>query len=433
MGLFDKIKNIFKTVSITDCDASGQKILQTQSYKRLTDLLPEWDRIVKDGILTNEKEALRTLRHIFRSLKVYFLVLENEFETSYTKKNMQKLKDQLEQILEYHRDLFVLFLLFHDLGRPMNREWHTYESAEILYVILEEGRWNLDLEIKNMLLGIVRYHLIPGTILTGESNYSSAISLYCDPELSKIWIKKDLTILFFTILEVFTFIDISGYDYAQIQPSYFSYYNSIRKNLSRCFLSVKEKDFSERGPILFRLLSELDYSNLKWRISCALRIFQFADEKTPYDKRYFLNKVEKGLEANGSSWNEFATSIAKSHSLIQVKYGLGILMALAINGSFWKPISDKEKVSSKLFEFWQVCARKIEGYNPKHLSNETNIKNQPLLWNFVFILPRGWFFEGDIVNKIKSTKFFNDIEETEPIYDERTNSLILTIKPLEHS
>jgi len=38
----------------------------------------------------------------------------------------------LLNLYDFHPDFFPLLLLFHDIGRPFNREWHTYESAEMI-------------------------------------------------------------------------------------------------------------------------------------------------------------------------------------------------------------------------------------------------------------------------------------------------------------
>jgi HD superfamily phosphodiesterase len=120
-------------------------------------------------------------------------------------------------------------LLYHDIGRPFNKEWHTYESAKII----EEYNLFLKSEIPQkyirILLGVIKHHLFFGTIFTGESSYLGATILLRDQSLKPIWESKEEIDLFFQILLLFTVIDILGYDYSKIFDHYLYYYLKIKK------------------------------------------------------------------------------------------------------------------------------------------------------------------------------------------------------------
>ena len=63
---------------------------------------------------------------------------------------------------------------------------------------------------ENVLTGVIRHHLLPGTIFTGESSYFGAVSLYKDKSLQDIWSSYEHIDILFHSLMVFTIIDIWG-------------------------------------------------------------------------------------------------------------------------------------------------------------------------------------------------------------------------------
>ena len=100
--------------------------------KRLRNLLPEWSNIIYNGLKYDETETFRTIRHIFRSLWTFYAIMNGNFESNVKKENINSLQKDLEKVSRFQSDFFPLLLIYHDIGRPFNREWHTFESAKIV-------------------------------------------------------------------------------------------------------------------------------------------------------------------------------------------------------------------------------------------------------------------------------------------------------------
>jgi len=387
--------------------------------------VPGWGDFILKGIDYDRSETLRTVRHIFRSLWVYYAMMNNKFEVDIKSENLSLLKNTLNKIYDYNSEVFPLLLLFHDIGRPFNKEWHTFESASIIKQNRLLTKFQLSLKQQLILYGAIKYHLLPGTIYTGESSYYGAISIFNDKDLQILWQSTEDISIFFHILNAFTLVDIWGYDYSKIYDHYFKNYDKIRLNLSDIFNKTKLFEFEERSFALFNALSNLDKNNLKWRISCALRIFQFVEISPDLTIELYFSKVDEALAQIGINWDIFAKSLEDKHTVIQFKYGLPLVMLLA-SGSFKRePINHEDKIDPKLFHFWQNCCEKVS-----FRLSETSLKdiNIPRAWNFIFGLPRGWFFKEEYMNYIKSEQFLKDLRKTPSKYDPNFDSYFVNFK-----
>ncbi|MEJ2296681.1 MAG: hypothetical protein P8Y23_18185, partial [Candidatus Lokiarchaeota archaeon] len=78
-------------------------------------------------------------------------------------------------------------LLYHDIGRPFNKEWHTFESAKMIQEDISLLTSEIPQKYIKILLGVIKNHLLIGTIFTGESSYGGAIALLKDQSLNNIW------------------------------------------------------------------------------------------------------------------------------------------------------------------------------------------------------------------------------------------------------
>ncbi|TFG28711.1 MAG: hypothetical protein EU532_04695 [Promethearchaeota archaeon] len=391
---------------------------------RLTNLLPEWAEIIHNGIKHDEVETYRTIRHIFRSLWTYFTILNGKFESNIKNENIKSLQKDIEKISRFHKDIFPIILLYHDIGRPFNREWHTFESAKIIQKRKLLRNLNFTPMQQDILSGVVRHHLLPGTIFTGESSYFGAISLYNDKNLDPIWLSNQNIDMFFHILMVFTIIDIWGYDYSKIYDHYFSHYSQIRDNLTSIFGKIDSIELRDHKNYLYNKLSTLDAFNLKWRVACALRIFQFINTRPYLTEDFYYAKLYEALNNINQNWEDFSGSLGVEHSQIQFKYALPIMMVLASGNFARKPFDPKEKLLPGIFNFWNTCTNmiKISNEKPESYSNNTHV-----LWNFVFNLPRGWFFQSKHVRYILSNKFLTNIEKTKVEFNPEMDCYLVNI------
>jgi len=388
--------------------------------KKLTKLLPEWSDVIYNGLKYDETETYRTIRHIFRSLWTYYAIVNGYFESNVKKENILLLQKDLEKVFQLNSDYFPLLLLYHDIGRPFNREWHTFESAKIIQQRKMFQSFNLSPIQEVILTGVIRHHLLPGTIFTGESSYFGAISVYNDQNLQDIWLSYENIDILFHSLMVFTIIDIWGYDYSKIFDHYFSHYYQIRDNLTRVFAKINSIDEKEHQIKLFQEFSKIDEINLKWRLACALRIFQFVDTQTYLTENFYYTKIDEGLRDNNQNWKDFSNYLGNIHSLIQFKYALPLMMVLASGNFVRKPFDPEEKIHPQIFDFWQTCTNIVK-------STQTN-SNYPLLWNFIFNLPRGWFFQSKHVKYVLSDKFLIDITKSSVDFNSKMDSYMINIR-----
>ena len=393
--------------------------------KKLTQLLPEWANIIYKGLKYDETETYRNVRHIFRSLWSYFAIVNGKFESNVKKENIKFLQKDLEKIFKFQQDFFPLLLLYHDIGRPFNREWHTFESAKIIQQKEMYQSFHLSPIQEIILTGVIRHHLLPGTIFTGESSYFGASSLYNDDNLQDVWLSNENIYIFFHTLMVFTIIDIWGYDYSKIYDHYFSHYVQIRDNLTKVFAKIDSIEEQERQMYLYQELSKIDEIKLKWRMACALRIFQFVNTRSYLTEEFYFTKIDEGLNDKGQTWKDFSSSLGHEHSLIQFKYALPIMMVLASGNFVRKPFDPKEKVLPGIFNFWQTCTNVVKSLNKNPNSFP---KNYPLLWNFIFNLPRGWFFQSKNVKYVLSDKFLKNIEKTSYEFNPEMDCYMMNIK-----
>ncbi|MBD3339855.1 MAG: hypothetical protein GF353_12150 [Candidatus Lokiarchaeota archaeon] len=400
-------------------------ILKSPQMKYLTNLIPKWFKIVQLGLEVDKEETYRTIRHIFRSLWIYFSILNDTFPNDITTKNLNVLKEKLVNLRNFSNNLFPLLLLYHDLGRPFNRIWHSLESYDI---VNKEGlfdEFNIGQDQLMVLLGVIKHHLLLGTIFTGEASYYGSIALFKDRELRNLFSSPELIETYFNAQLAFTLIDIWGYDYSRIYDHYFKYYNTISKNLINLF--TESVSYNNQGKL--NLLSEelilRDNKNLKWRISCALRIFQFVDTDRALTENFYYSKVIEALSDFGYTWKQFNEILGMNHSLIQLKYALSILMVLASGKFKSKPIDKGELIDPSLFKFWIHCTKKIQSYEDEIKQKK---RDSPLLWNYIFEIPRRWYLKGEFNRYVHSDEFFENIYKSKPYFNFNQDMYIIKIQ-----
>lgn len=372
------------------------------------------NRLIQKGIKVDKQETLRTIRHIFRSLYVYFSIVNKQATVDLNFEFQRFLKTDLNHLYEINPDLFTYMLLYHDIGRPFNKEWHTFESAKLIQEKNLISKTDMPQKYITILIGAIKYHLLLGTIFTGESSYVGALVLLFDINLRRIWESEEETDLFFQILLLFSVVDILGYDYSKIYDHYLSYYLKIKKNLVNGFNHIRIIDNTEeKQKMLYNYFYKLDEENLKWRIACSLRIFQFVNTGPELTKEFYFRKIDQGLEKIGSNWDQFSKNLGIEHSLAQFKYALPLMMILASGSFSRKPIDKDYIVNRNIYKFWEVSMSKVKNY-----SKEVHLGKFPIkLWNFIFKFPRNWFLDENFLKIIQSKKFFSLIDYSIPKID----------------
>jgi hypothetical protein len=222
-------------------------------------------------------------------------------------------------------------------------------------------------------------------------------------------------------MKAFTLIDIWGYDYSEIYNHYFSYYNEISANLIKIFQkSIKLNDEDGQKKCLKRAFFKLDNKNLKWRIGCSMRIFQFITVKPYLTEEFYFSKIENGLGNIGISWEDFQEKLREVHPRIQFKYALPLMMILSSNKFQREAIDDSFTIQSKIFSFWSTCADIIENKISKEVNSNFD------LFYLVFDFPRHWFFNSPDREKIRAN-IINALHSSTFSYDTKKSAYILTL------
>ncbi len=393
---YQKLEKIFIESNLNIWQISETDLINSEEVKQLSILFPKWFDFVIKGIEQDKYEAFRTLRHTFHALYNYFSIINNQFEKDINKNNIIILRNQLEELYEFQPLYFPLILLYHDLSRPFNRTWHTIESEKLIREHHFLDRFNLSKIIKKLILISIKHHLLIGTIFTGESSYYGSIALYSDLKDDNKPISDYHIQILFKTLKVFTFVDIWGYNYSQIYDHYFYYYDEICANLTEVFTHCfKVKKEESQKKYLEKSLFQLDTQNLKWRIACSLRIFQFITVKPYLTENFYYSKIEEGLALIGTDWKQFQSSLGDEHPRIQFKYTLPLMMILSMKEFRREPVNESTLVQGDIFSFWSACSQIVGKFLSKNPNSKFN------LFYYVFDFPRSWFFNSDYIEKIK--------------------------------
>jgi len=396
------LEALFERIDLNWCDNPGKEILASENYTRLLALFPNLQELNQDWIQTDAFEFNRTMRHIFRCLKVYYLLKNGTFSyDSLSKDSYEKLRQKIERFTVQNELLLPILLMYHDIGRFIGRAAHTYHSADLIVRRGLLDAFKISDTEKLILRKTIEYHLLLATIYTGESTFFGLLSLLNDKEFTQILkIKNGKNIEFFVdLLEIFTYIDVLGYPYSRIFDHYLIYYEQINKILQsllrlwpdQAAITSKAKEYS------------LQWTD--WRLACALRIFQFINTEPYLTEAFYFDALKQSLrsECEGRGvkfdWSSIKTKFLSDNYKFQAKYALAFLMLLTF-GEFKRAKLEKDqKVSSKLLRFWILLSAEIK---------RRGLNAEESVWNIYFEklpfwsdIPKG-FSEKLEVNALKS-------------------------------
>ena len=280
--MIDKLHNIFSNLELSWID-SYSEIDKSNDYNRLLSIFPNLEKIFQDGNDREKEEFQRTVRHIFRLFKIFFLIKNGEFShETLSQESLNVIREKLLNQDSQNELIIPIILMYHDIGRLVNKKDHPYYSYKL---ISEENLLELfglsDIE-KLLINKVIQYHLLFATIYTGESTFYGAYSLLNDTEINELLTNTDNIKRFIDLLEIFTYIDILGYSYARIYDHYIEYYEEINIKLI-CILSL----WPDKEEALNKALT---YSQewIEWRIAGALRIFQYINTQPYLTKNFYF-------------------------------------------------------------------------------------------------------------------------------------------------
>ncbi|MFX1571514.1 MAG: hypothetical protein ACFFB0_02115 [Promethearchaeota archaeon] len=382
MKIVKSLENLISKIDLEWIDNSNE-LTNSNYYHELMLLFPNLHKFFEEGQHEDEFEFFRTLRHILRTLKIYFLIKNNKFfHNTLSISSLQTIRKKVLCQTIRNELILPLILMYHDIGRFYDKENHPYQS----YLLINDRELLEPYDIseldKLLISKIIQYHLLFATIYTGESTFYGIYSLINDNEFIKLVSNEKFGDIFIDILEIFTYIDILGYSYAVIYDHYIIYYNEINSKLKKLLSFWPDK--------VMILKKAIDYSQewVEWRIAGALRIFQFINTQQYLTKDFFFKKIiastREPIEEMKEEldWNIIKDKYLMNTWKIQIKYGLGILMLLTIGKFYRGPIEEDGKISNNLIIFWILLSKEIA---------ERSIEDKEILWNVHFKgLPNWW-------------------------------------------
>jgi len=370
--MLDSLDKLFKKIELSWID-SVRNIDNSDELSHLLSIFPNLERIFQEAQEKNNDEIQRTIKHIFRSFKIFFLIKSGKL--SHDTLSQESITIIREKVLKQHSQnqlIIPILLMYHDIGRYIDNKKHPYQSYYLISSMdLLETFELSDIE-KLLIRKIIHYHLLIATIYTGESTFYGIYSLFKDPEFIMLISNENAIDRFIDLLEVFTYIDILGYYYTKIFDHYIKYYEEISSKLKIILNIWPNKELT--------LLKAKDYSQewLEWRLAGALRIFQFVETKPHLTKEFYYNKLKDSIKENGNhpfnglNWDSLKDQYLTHSYKIQLRYSLALLMILAFGGFQRMGLKINAGVSNKLIFFWTLLSKEIESRsrnNPKSLWN----------------------------------------------------------------
>ncbi|NVM17238.1 MAG: hypothetical protein HWN80_05935 [Candidatus Lokiarchaeota archaeon] len=417
--IIKQLQKIFSDVSDID---SLKEIEQTKFYTDFLKLFPNLSEVFNLGIDRDKQEFTRTIKHIFRSIKIFLSLLSNSFSyEGFSSQTISKISKKIEDIQEYNSLIIPLILIYHDIGKFVRKRDHPYQS----FILISDRKLLSPFELiendKLLIRKVIQYHILFATIYTGESTYYGSYSLISDSFLTQLLSDHKYLDLFVDLLEIFTFIDILGYSYSQIFDHYVIYYERINQKLKEIFRLVSDKEKA--------IQKALQYSQewIDWRIAGAMRIFQFIGTKPYLSEEFYYNTIKASLDSipfekynfSRMEWEQLKENALNQSCKIQIKYGLAFLMILAFGSFHRATVKEDVKISYNLLLFWMLLCRETK---------KRSIKNDDGLWNVYILGIHNWFtLSRKIFMKINEKLISTVIQEAESFFDKELREYTLNL------
>ncbi|MDX1799028.1 MAG: hypothetical protein R3255_10300, partial [Candidatus Lokiarchaeia archaeon] len=242
--MINSLEKLFKNIKLSWID-SYPDIETSNEFTKLISVFPNLTEIFQDAREKNNDEFQRTIRHIFRSYKIFFLLKNGEFlHETLSQESISKIR---EKVLNQHfknQKFIPIILMYHDIGRYIDNKKHPTQSYKLVSSMDLLKPFMLSDTEKLIIENIIHYHLLIATIFTGESTFYGIYSLFKDPEFIKLLSSDNTVNIFIDFLEIFTFIDILGYYYTKIFDHYIKYYEEISSKLKEILNCFPDKEFA---------------------------------------------------------------------------------------------------------------------------------------------------------------------------------------------
>jgi hypothetical protein len=415
---FDEFIAIFSDPNLRKIDDNRISITDTKYFKNIVKIMPKLEIIFSDARDKDEFECNRTIRHTLRILTVYFLILNGEFKPpgKLPKDYFNIIRDLIAKINNINNKFLPAIFLLHDIGKPFNQRSHPKESAKIIekYNLLDYFNFE---EKRNILVKkVIEYHLMMGTINNGESSLWALINFIKDKETSILIDEEKLLDLYLDVSVVFAVLDVYGYGYGIVNSNYIDQYFEL-KNIFKKLLIIEDKEE------FYKTLDSFCFERIDWRLSSALRIFQYYNSTPVYSKEFFIERIWDAINrctgdiVNSNNWDDYKIKKFTNTSRVQLMYGLPIMMRLAMSFErrSWK-IDENLVIKTDLIDFWLALNNRINVFLEKSDGGKFPIQ---VVWKG---LPHWSQFDDNIFNLLKGESISkiimnSKIEQKQDEYD----------------
>lgn len=406
-----------KKVSLSSIDNPQGNIVDSAVFQQFIKVLPRFCQVQEEGLQKNPEELQNTMQHTLRALTVYSQFRAGVFEKfkgfNLSKESIKSIQKLLNECNDHKTPYLSLILALHDIGRPFDRANHSYESARLIETFNLLGKFNMTEKERLLVSKVIKYHLLVGSIYSGESTFYYLTSLCQDQGF--VLLLEDLRYLklFSTLITVFTVFDIWGYSYGRIFEHYIRHYIQIKTQVETLLSLWPNREMLAHQA---RIICQ---TRLEWRLASAVRIFQYIETSPELTYNFYVQKVKEATaaylqqELNDELWLHFKRDQLSELYKTQLKYGLSLLQRLASGQNYHHVRKGyvPQQISPDLIRFWVLLDQKIRELN----------QTSPFphaIWNIFFDgLPRRYLDAMRLLLELDMTDFEKMLAYATPVYD----------------
>ena len=379
-GFRNQLLSFSQGISLEWLSHNKESIQSTPELQRLIELFPPLEETFRNWTESDQGEFLRTVIHTFQAQAAFNHVCAESFpESGLGEEVIKKVNDLGVSISSFSTAVMPIILWLHDIGRCEDKEKHTEKSAEMISSLGFLNNKGLLEEEIILIRKVVQYHLLIGTLYTGESSYLSFYPLLKDEEFKIILQDHSLISRFLDSLTLFTIIDVWGYHINDISPTMIDNYLDIRKEMEGIFSA---KNSAEE---IKKRLKKRSRRHLEWRLMGYMMAFSKMGKKPYLTRSFYMDMILNGYgkykerEQIPLEWNEFKDRCLNKIDQVQFKYGLGVLIPLSYGGTGEKMhLTEDTQVNPNLFQLLVCINNRIQ-------EEESSPQCIPeAIWNVVF-------------------------------------------------
>jgi hypothetical protein len=378
---FNKLLKFSEGISFDWLNHNREQIDNTAEFNNLIHLFPPLDEIFRKGLEEDPHEFTRTLIHTFQTQAAYNRICSGDFpESELDRTAIREVYDLAHSISSSSPLMMPIILWLHDIGRFEDKGRHNEKSAEMISEFNLLNDKGLSEEEAILIRKVIQYHLLIGTLYTGESSYMCFEPLLKDEGFQIILRDKPSIKLFVDALTLFTMIDVWGYHTNDISPNMIDNYLGIRQEMGQIF--AKSGNLSE----IIKGLREKSRKHLDWRLMGYMMAFSKIGKKPHLTFDFYAGMINDGFrryaerEGLSTDWNGFKDTYLNKIDQVQFKYGLGVLIPLSYGGTGKKMhLTEDTRVNPNLFHLLVNINSRIQ--------KEENVNAECVpgaLWNVVF-------------------------------------------------